>query len=132
MTLEKWCTNNRVTGNISKTKSMIFGTRRFTEVKQLPPLTLGNEVIQYDDQYKYLGVNLDNNSNFNAHLKSVYKLVTHKIYILSKLRYLINTLTAISLYKTKILPYFDCGDIFYHNTNIQMIEKRQKLYKIEH
>ena len=96
---------------------MIFGKRRFTEVTQLPPLTLANEVIQYVDQYKYLGVNLDQNLNFNAHLKSVHKVVTH----------LINTLTAINPYKTKILPYFDYGDIFYHNTNLQMIEKLKKL-----
>ena len=49
------------------------------------------------------------------------------IYMLSKIRHLITTQQAITIYKSKILPYFDYGDIFYTNTFIRTRHKLQRL-----
>ena len=70
--IEHWCKNNQLTVNITKTKSMLFGTRRF----------LKREI----DHYKYLGRMLDQNLTFKMHAQNVYKCASHKIYILWRIR----------------------------------------------
>ena len=40
--------------------------------RNLPRISLGQEVIHNVDNYKYLGIILDNKLNFEKHAKSVY------------------------------------------------------------
>ena len=47
--------------------------------------------------------------------------------MLTKIRPLINDTQSIYLYKSKILPYFDYGDIFYNKTFSRTLLKLQKL-----
>ena len=106
---------------------MIFGTKRFTRSRTLPPLYAEQDEIRYTDCYKYLGVTLDNNLNFQAHVNQVHKLAAHKIFILSKIRPYITVKAAIRVYKTKILPYFDQGDLSYMGSHLKSTDKLQKL-----
>ena len=75
------------------------------------------------DCYKYLGVTLDNNLNFQSHVNQIHKLAAHKIFILSKIRPYITVNAAIRVYKTKILPYFDQGDLFYMGSHLKSTDK---------
>ena len=125
--LSNWCRLNRLTLNASKTKSMIFGTKRFTGSRTPPPLYAEQDEIRYTVCYKYLGVTLDNNLNFQSHVNQVHKLAAHKIFILSKIRPYITVNAAIRVYKTKILPYFDQGDLFYMGSHLKSTDKLQKL-----
>ena len=61
----------------------------------------------------------------NESLKVLLK--AHKIYILSKLRPFLTQKAFLLLYKTKVLPYFDYGDIFYMGTNQKATNKLQRL-----
>ena len=65
------------------------------------------------DSYKYLGVTLDRNLNFQQYVREVFNLVSHKIYMLSRIRQFINKDVSLLIYKTKILPYLDYGDILH-------------------
>ena len=47
--------------------------------------------------------------------------------MLTKIRHLIDNRQALTIYKSKILPYFDYGDIFYIKTHQRTIDKLQKL-----
>ena len=47
--------------------------------------------------------------------------------MLSLLRAYLTQQATLILYKSKILPYFDYGDIFYHGTHSYLVEKLQKL-----
>ena len=125
--LAQWCTLNRLSINVKKTKCMVFGSRRFTKITNLPFLKLGSDTLHYAHNYKYLGVILDRELNFQLHLKNIYQLASHKVYVLSLLRAYLTQEAALILYKSKILPYFDYGDIFYHGTHNYLAEKLQKL-----
>ena len=125
--LSQWCNVNQLTVNVKKTKSVLFGTKKYLDIDRQPNLTLNNESIEYITHYKYLGIELDNNLNYKLHANNVYNLVAHKIYLLSKIRGFVSNKVALLIYKTKILPYLDYGDIFYMNTNIGILNKRQKL-----
>ena len=77
---------NRLTVNTTKTKVMVFGSRRFILKNHHPPIHLNNTPLGYADDYKYLGVILDQYLNFRKHTQNIYKLATHKVYTLSKIR----------------------------------------------
>ena len=87
-----------------------------------------NEIeIQYVYIFNYLGIKLDNKLDFEAHAKECLRLVSHKLYLVSRIRNIINNIQALTIYKSKILPYFDYGDIFYNNTYVRTTNKLQKL-----
>ena len=65
--------------------------------------------------------------NFQTHLNQVYKLASHTIYLLSKIRNLLTEHAALTIYRSKILPYFDYGDILYHSALNHNADRLQKL-----
>ena len=54
---------------------------------------------------------LDSNSNYKQHIHLCSKIVSHKIYLLSKIRRFITEDTAIFIFKPMIAPIIDYGDI---------------------
>ena len=70
---------------------------------------------------------LDTYLTYQPHLNYVIKLVSHKIYLLRRVRSLIDTNTAIQIFKSKILPYLDYGDILFLNSHRSTLERLQRL-----
>ena len=60
-------------------------------------------------------------------MKNLFKIVSHKVWLLSKLRRYVNLKSAETIFKTMILPYFDYADIFYEATTVQNLSKLQRL-----
>ena len=126
--LDLWCRQHKLSINTNKTKTVLFGTRRFNNNITCTNLAIAGDEIMFVDEYKYLGIILDKNLTYSKHIKYIQGLAAHKIYMLSKIRSCINQSTAIQIYKTKILPYFDQGDILY----IDAFQKdRTKLQKLQ-
>ena len=84
-----------------------------------------NDSTQQVPSYKYLGITLDNSLNLNLQIQQTMNKVSHKLYILSKIRQFLTKESAILIYKTMILPYFDYGDIAY------MFSSKNELNKLE-
>ena len=74
-----------------------------------------------------LSVRLDNTLNFELHASECLKMVAHRLYLLSRVRKYITIGQAITIYKSKIVPYFDYGDIFLMNVTIKTQTKLQRL-----
>jgi uncharacterized protein YpmS len=68
-----WCNINCLVLNVNKTKEMIVD---FSKNSSHTPLYIANEQVEVVNDYKYLGVTIDNNFNFNCHVTSLYKNVT--------------------------------------------------------
>ena len=84
-----------------------------------------NEIeMQYVNIFNYLGIKFDNKLDFEAHAKEYLRLLSHKVW---RIRNIINNIQALTIYKFKMLPYFDYGDIFYNNTYVGTTNKLQKL-----
>ena len=122
-----WCQQNKLTINIKKNKVMTFGTNNMLKRAHPPPIRLGNDELQYVLNLNYLGVKLDNKLNYESHALECVRQVSHKLYTLTKIRPLINDTQALCLYKSKILPYLDYGNIFYNKTFKRTLLKLQKL-----
>ena len=90
-------------------------------------LQIGGEKIGYVTSYPYLGIKLDNKLTFELHIKETLMLVSHKLFLLSKIRKYLTHKQALTIFKSKILPYFDYGDIFCIGSHEKSLIKLQKM-----
>ena len=88
---------------------------------------MDNMNIQYVKQYNYLGMKLDDALTFEFHAAETMRMVSHKLYLLSRIRKYITIGQAIAVYKSKVVPYFDYGDIFLMNISMKAVDKLQKI-----
>ena len=124
---DEWCTRNKLCINIKKTKAMLFGTRNMLKQARHYNIDLSNESLHYVKDFNYLGIKLDCNLDYELHATECYRMVAYKLYLLTRIRKYINIEQAICIYRSKILPYFDYGDIFYNNTFQRILYKLQIL-----
>ena len=70
---------------------------------------------------------MDSNLSFNKHQDVSKKLISHKLYMLSKIRKYINEQTATRIFQSMIAPLIDYGDIIYAGTTNKNLDKLQSL-----
>ena len=80
----KWCEDNFLTLNVKKTKEMLIDFRR--KSTEIPVLNINDEQVERVQCYKYLGVMIDENLNFDKNANYVNKKCQSRIYLLQKLR----------------------------------------------
>ena len=106
---------------------MVFGTNNMQKMTRHYDISIGGDDIHYANIFNYLGIKLDEELDFESHAKECLRLVSHKLYLVSRIRNIINKDQAVTIYKSKILPYFDYRDIFYNKTYFRTLDKLQKL-----
>ena len=124
---QEWCNQNQLTINLSKTKLMLFGTKNMLRHSSKLEVNLSGTKIQYVKHFNYLGMRLEDMLTFEFHAAETLRMVAHKLYLLSRIRKFVTIGQAISIYKSKVVPYFDYGDIFLLGINQKTIDKMQKL-----
>ena len=89
-------------------------------------LSLSNQILERVCSYKYLGLVLDEHLTYNKHIREINRLISHKLYMLSKIRKYITTKACIMIFKTMVLSLIEYCDIVYAGTmcmNLQSIDK---------
>ena len=122
-----WCEANSLTINISKTKTMAFGSRQRVKRAKKSTIKLGEEVLKQVPSYRYLGLILDSTLNYNLHVNQIIRTVLHKLMLLSKMKKYLRDDSALSIYKSMILPYLDYADDIFHKAANKDIDKLQRL-----
>lgn len=79
----KWCSDNFLNVNASKTKEMVIDFRRITEV--VPNTVVNNTVIDRVNTYKYLGVEIDDQLRFDKCASVKVKKLQQRMFFLRKL-----------------------------------------------
>ena len=92
---------------------MVFTTKHRLKKLAVQDLAMSNQTLGMVTSYKYLGLTLESCMAFETHMTNLFKIVSHKVWLLSKLRRYVNLKSAETIFKTMILPYFDYADIFY-------------------
>ena len=123
----EWCTRKKLCINVKKTKAILFGTENMLKQARCYDIDLENESLHYVKDFNYLGIKLDCNLDYEIHATECHRIVGYKSYILTRIRKYINTEQAICIYRSKVLPYFDYGDIFYDTTFQRVLYKLQIL-----
>ena len=91
-------------------------------------LSLNDVLLERVCSYTYLGFILDDHLNFNKHLNSMVSTVSHKLYLLSRIRRYLNNAACISIFKTMVLSILEYGNIIYSGTSKINLEKLDKLF----
>ena len=128
--LYAWCKKNKVTINCKKTKYCVFGMKSIIKQSRNVDtiISLNDIVLNRVCSYKYLGFILDDRLNFNKHISELCKIITHKLYLLAKIRKYLTKSACITVFKTMILPLFEYGDILYEGTTKSNLEDLSKLF----
>ena len=124
---KEWCDSNALTINASKTKTMAFASRSKVKKCKNVDIRLGADKLKVVPCFKYLGLTLDSTLNFSKHITSVVNLICYKMTLLAKLKKYLNSTSALLIYKTKILPYFDYADVIICKANQKDIDNLQIL-----
>ena len=80
----KWCGENHLQLNVTKTKEMVVDFRRNKPPPS--PVCIGGSDVDIVDSYKYLGVVLDNKLEWTTNTEAVYKKGLSRLYFLRRLR----------------------------------------------
>ena len=77
----KWCKENALTINTSKTKLMTFGSRSNIKKDNDLEISIDGERLIAVPTYKYLGINLDQTLSFKYHLGILVNAISFKLYL---------------------------------------------------
>ncbi len=125
--LASWFVMNKLSLNLKKCKYMVFGTsHQINNIGELD-ITYGNVRLDKVDSFKYLGVVLDSRLTFTSHIAHLKSKTYAKIKLLGRVHHVLDQNTALTLYKTLILPVYDYCDFIYYSINSNDKEVLQRL-----
>ena len=113
--IKEWTTANRLTINTDKTELLLFSNR---QVNSSDTDIVFDEIpVAYRDQARFLGVTIDENLNFKAHIDNVNTKVSRLAGILYRIKNNLTLKARKTFYNSFILPYLSYNVINWGNTN---------------
>ena len=71
LSVSDWLKMNKLTLNVKKTKCMLFGTPHYLKDAESLNIKLDSDHIEQVDNFKYLGIIMDNELKFDLHTKTL-------------------------------------------------------------
>lgn len=128
--LSTWLCLNKLKLNVSKTKYMVFGKKQdcklFLENDYY--VCIDNEQIQHTTQMRYLGVILDPQLNFSAHVNFICRKIGKKIGFFRRISHSLSHWSRLLVFNTIIYPHFNyCNSLLIscNNTDVQRLQVLQ-------
>ena len=106
----EWLNSNKLIINLQKTHLMLFTNRKRP---QSINITVNGHVIQEKTEIKFLGVIVDNQLNWHAHVNYISNKISKSVAILRILRGFFPKHILKTLYLTLIYPYFNYCNIIW-------------------
>ncbi|MCG7883757.1 MAG: reverse transcriptase family protein [Candidatus Thiodiazotropha endolucinida] len=125
-TIHKWAETWLVKFNPSKSESLLVS--RKTNINRHPPLVMNNEYINEVTHHKHLGIFLSNDGTWHEHINYITSKAWQRIYIVRKLKFLLDRDSLNAAYISFIRPVLEYADIVWDNCTqyeIDLIEKIQ-------
>ena len=98
LSVSEWLKANRLMLNVSKTKLLIFHSKRRNVIHHDFVIKLEGNTLQPDSNVKYLGMLIDNNLSWSCHIRKLCTSLSRANGILSKLRHLVPFRVLKSIY----------------------------------
>jgi len=101
-----WMNENCLILNLKKGKTefVLYGSQQNLRKQGTCNININAAPINEEHQYTYLGVNLDKHLTLQQHLNNTYKKVSSQLKLLTKIRYLLSSNIAETIYNAVILP----------------------------
>lgn len=79
-----WLKINALSLNLKKTKCMMFNASNRT--LQRPVIKVNNVLIDYVDNFNFLGITIDANMKWNTHINKISSKISKVVGVLSRLK----------------------------------------------
>ena len=110
--VSNWCDNNHMVISPIKTTSMNIATRQKHQLSSLPlDLFLNGAKIDQVSEHRLLGITIDNKPRWDSHTNNVCKTVSRRVFLLSKLKYIVDIDTRKLFFNAHIKPYIDYASV---------------------
>ena len=119
-----WCEENLLTINCKKSQWMSLVSKRKPEAV----FVMGTTVLEQVTHYRYLGIIMDNELRFQLQRDSLHKRLNYKNCFFKKIRCFINQETALTIYKSTILPIIEYAD-FVYDYNIKYLNDKLQFFQ---
>ena len=125
--LSLWCIDNGISMNVEKTQLMLFGQPK--KLKEHPTFNIvyNGSPLQSVSHYKYLGMTLDSQLNYNQHVQKTIAIVSNKLKQFRRMCFFLDKKAAVLVYKNMILPILEYEDIFMVGTSVENRRRLQVL-----
>ena len=129
--VSEWLSANKLCLNVKKTKSMVFGSKKVREKVKESGLRVNNgERIEWVDNFKYLGVIVDEKLKFEEHVEYVRKKVARKLGVIRKIKKTLSKKTKEILFKSIVFPHFKYCSTVLFGCNVKSLDKLQKIFNV--
>ena len=123
--LTDWLRANKLSLNISKSKYMLISSSNKLKVNL--DIKIGNISLKQSEFVKYLGIYIDHNLTWKAHINYISKKISKSIGIISKLRHYVDLPTIKQVYYSLVYPYLQYGISVWGNTYKTRLSHLNKL-----
>jgi hypothetical protein len=102
--ISDWLAVNKLSLNMSKTKCMMFQSKR-KQVRK-PVIVMNGTTIDYVDSFNFLGLTLNHTLTWKNHIEVISVKISKTIGILNKLKQYFPTSILQTIYNTLLVPHF--------------------------
>ena len=125
--VNEWLVSNKLTLNSSKTEFLLIGSRQRLATLTSPAITINGSRIKQVMSSKSLGVIIDQNMTWDAHISFICKKIASGIGALKRVRPFVPFETFLTIYDSLIRPHFEYCSVVWSSCNKNLSEKLQKL-----
>ena len=115
---------------LKKTQCMWIASSQKLKLAPKLNLYIGTQKLQDVNCYKYLGVQSDSELTLSSFVREIHSKIANTIFMLSKLRYMVDESTAITIYNQTILPFADYCRFFIDSSAKKPSLIKFKCYRI--
>lgn len=126
--IDNWSTDNLLAVNPSKTKALLVGRKSKTNnTDKGEDLVVGNEPLQWVNSFTYLGLEIDENVDFNAAVEQMHRKAVFKVRSMYFLKESLTDFGRITMAKSMVIPYLDYGLLFMSSCQESQLQRLQRL-----
>ena len=128
----KWCTDNHLVLNLTKTKEMIFDFRKKSIRNPTDfPIHIDNVPIEIVHNYRYLGTVIDDQLNWSDQTKATLMKCNQRLYYLRKMKQFHVNERILYLFYTSVIQSTITHDsiVWFHSAKQKETDKLRKVVK---
>ena len=124
------CDNNHMVINPIKTKSVTIATRQKHQLSPLPlDLVLNEAKIDQVSEHRLLDITIDNKLCWDSHINNEYKTVSRPVFLLSKLRYIVDIDTRKLFFNAHIKSHIDYASVVWDGCSDVLKKRLNSLHR---
>ena len=128
--IEKWCEDNAMIMNPTKTESMVITTRQKHQQSKLSlNLTLQGSAINQVNKHKLLGLIVDDQFKWESHIHHLCKILSRNIFLLRKLIKVTDSESRMMFFNAHIRSHIDYVSTTWDKCGNTHLNKLKALYR---